>query len=252
MLRMEQVSAGYGREPVIEEISVDFAGGEITAIIGPNGSGKSTLMKSVMDLCDVLRGKITLDDRERKEVTDREFAKKVAYLPQIHTAGAISTERMVLHGRFPYLSYPRHYGAEDYALCHQAMERIGILHLKGKKMEELSGGERQKVYLAMMLVRDADIYLFDEPTTYLDVRYQVELLALMQELKKQGKTVIAVLHDINSALRMADHVLVMECGRIAAFGDSTQIYESGILNEVFGVTLRRFLDETGKAYYFVA
>lgn len=252
MLRMEQVSAGYGKMPVIEEISFDFAEGEITTIIGPNGSGKSTLVKSVMDLCDVLGGKITLDGEERKQITDREFAKKVAYLPQMHTAGAISAERMVLHGRFPYLSYPRHYDTEDYALCHDAMERIGIMHLKGKKMEELSGGERQKAYLAMMLVRNAEIYLFDEPTTYLDVRYQVELLELMQELKKQGKTVIAVLHDINSALRMSDQVLVMKRGQIAASGKPEEIYQSGILNEVFGVALRRFCDETGKAYYFVA
>ncbi len=252
MLKIEGLSAGYGRKPVIRDIDAAFSGAQIISVIGPNGSGKSTLMKAVMGFCSVFSGTICLDGRPVKEVGSRAFAQRVSYLPQIRPAGSITAGRLVLHGRFPYLSYPRHYRKQDYAVCRSVMEEIGIWDLKDAQMEALSGGERQKVYLAMALAGDTDLLLLDEPATYLDVRYQAELSALMQKLKERGKTVAAVLHDMNSALRISDRVLVMREGRIVMEGTPEEVYAGGVLREVFGVEVRRFLDEDGTAYYFAA
>ena len=252
MLKIEGLSAGYGREPVIRDVDAVFSGAQIISVIGPNGSGKSTLMKAVMGLCSVFSGTICLDGRPVKEMRSRTFAQRVSYLPQIRPAGSITAGRLVLHGRFPYLSYPRHYRKQDYAVCRSVMEEIGIWDLKDAQMEALSGGERQKVYLAMALAADTDFFLLDEPATYLDVRYQAELSALMQKLKGKGKTVAAVLHDMNSALRISDKVLVMRAGRIVMEGTPEEVYAGGVLREVFGVEVRRFFDEDGTAYYFTA
>ncbi len=252
MLEIDNLSAGYGGRPVITQISACFGGGQVVSVIGPNGSGKSTLFKAVMGLCRVSAGVVRLDGKTAAETGERLFAQKVSYLPQIRSAGALTAGRMVLHGRFPWLSCPRHYRKEDYQRCDSAMERLGISKLRDVQMDALSGGERQKVYLAMALAGDTEYFLFDEPATYLDVRHQVELAALMQELGRQGKTVTAVLHDINSALQISDRIVVMCRGRIVAEGAPEEIYESGVLQEVFGVKVRRLVDGDGKAYYIAS
>lgn len=250
MLRLENVSAGYGKVPVISNINAEFEKGRITTIIGPNGSGKSTLLKAIVSLCEVLQGTVYLKGENREKIGDRKFAQQVSYLPQSHTAGAITVGRMVLHGRFPYLSYPRHYGKEDYECCYRAMERIGILSLRDKKVDELSGGQRQKVYLAMALSGETDVFLFDEPTTYLDIRYQLELLHLMEQLKEQGKTVVTVLHDLDTAMRVSDSILVMQNGKIVEKGTAQEIQSSGIIEKVFQITAQSFVDHEGKKHFY--
>lgn len=250
MLRLENVSAGYGKVPVISNINVEFEKGRISTIIGPNGSGKSTLLKAVVNLCEILRGTVYLNGENRRKIGDKKFAQQVSYLPQSHTAGAVTVGRMVLHGRFPYLTYPRHYSKEDYEVCRRAMEKIGILSLRDKKVDELSGGQRQKVYLAMALSGETDVFLFDEPTTYLDIQYQLELLHLMEQLKAQGKTVVAVLHDLDIAMRVSDSMVVMQDGKIVQTGTPEEIHSSGIIEKVFQITAHSFVDHEGKRRFY--
>lgn len=249
MLKMEKVTAGYDGIPVISNVSASFEKGSITTIIGANGSGKSTLLKAAMGLCTLMDGAVFLEGKNKKNMDTKEFAKMVSYLPQSHAAGSISAGRMVLHGRFPYLSYPRHYSRKDYELCNLAMERLGILSLKEKRMEELSGGERQKVYLAMALAGETEVFLLDEPTTYLDIHYQLELLSLMKELRTQGKTVITVLHDLNYAMQISDNILVMQQGQILSEGTPKEIADSGTIEKAFGVQIKRLFDEEGEVHY---
>ncbi len=250
MLKLERIAAGYGKMPVINDISIEFAQGRITTIVGPNGSGKSTLLKSIADLCDIKSGNIYLSGKTRQELGRKEYAKQITYLSQSRQAGAITVGRMVLHGRFPHLSYPRQYKKEDYEHCRRAMERVGILELQDKKVEELSGGQKQKVYLAMALAGDAGTLLLDEPATYLDIRYQLELLEMMKQLKQQGKTVIAVLHDLNYAMYVSDWMVVLNYGRIVMQGAPQQIRDSGIINHVFRIHAGSVEDDGGRKHFF--
>lgn len=250
MLRLEHITAGYNKNSVIKDIDIEFERGKITALIGPNGSGKSTLLKAAVDLCEIYEGTVYLNGKDRSRLGNKEFAKHVSYLPQSHSTGAIAVERMVLHGRFPYLSYPRRYGKRDYEYCCHAMEKAGISELKGKKLEELSGGQKQKVYIAMALAGEAQVFLFDEPTTYLDVGYQLELLDIMVQLREQGKTVIVVLHDINYAMGISDRLAVMEQGKILLADTPVNVYESGVISRVFQVETKIFTDTEGKKHFY--
>ena len=251
MLEFKSVAAGYHKHAVIEDMNLTFLPGEITAVIGPNGSGKSTMLKAAVDLCEVLEGEILLNGVKRKEIGSKAFAREVSYLPQIHAGGAIRVSKMVLHGRFPYLTdYPRRYGEKDQECCRQAMERIGILDLKDRNVGELSGGQRQKVYLAMALAGETKVFLFDEPTTYLDIRHQLEVLEVMRQLKDQGSTVVTVLHDLNYAMQTADRVLVVDQGRQVFLGTPLQVYESGVIPQVFGVRAKALTDEDGNRHFY--
>jgi iron complex transport system ATP-binding protein len=167
-----------------------------------------------------------------------EIARHIAYLPQSRTVPDITVERLVLHGRFPWLGYPRVYRRQDYALTLQAMEWAGIAEARKKVFAALSGGERQRAYLAMLLAQDADTVLLDEPATYLDITYQLELIKLLNKLKNKGKAVVAVLHDLHMALDCADVLAVMQRGRLLALETPTQILASGALEQAFGIAIR--------------
>lgn len=248
MLRLETITAGYQRCPVIYEINHTFEAGTITAVIGPNGSGKSTLLKAMVGLINLYDGRIYLNNMPKEDIGNKEFSRHVSYLSQGHIGGAITVSRLVLHGRFPHLTYPRRYSSRDYEYCHEAMKQMGILPLKDKRIEELSGGQRQKVYLAMALAGAMEVYLFDEPTTYLDVKYQLEVFETMQQLREQGKTIITVVHDMNHAMQMADQVMVLNLGRNVFSGRPAEIMEHKIIDDVFQVSTKVFMDEKGRKH----
>ncbi len=250
MIRLERLSAGYGKEMVFTDMTADIPEGKITAILGPNGSGKSTLLKSISGLCRKQKGDIYLQGRKKEEYSEKEFARKVFYLSQSHPDSAIRTGRLVLHGRFPQLSYPRHYGKKDYEYCERAMEQTGILDLKDKRVCELSGGQKQKAYLAMALAGHPEVLLFDEPTTYLDIQYQMELFGLLDQLRKSGKTIVAVLHDLDYALRLSDWILLLRDGKLLKQGTPQEIWESGLLTEVFHVNAGQAVDNEGGVHYY--
>lgn len=249
MIRCEKLSAGYGREEVIKDISWEAAEGRLTAIVGPNGSGKSTLLKSLTGQTVAEGGCVYLEGKPLKQWKSRDMAKQLAYLPQSRNDTNISVFRMVLHGRFPYLAYPRHYTKEDEEMVIRTLERMGISDLLEKPVSSLSGGEKQRAYLAMALVQDAPILLLDEPTTYLDLSAQIELMEMLKHLAGEGKTVAVVLHDLNHALQYAEEIVLMENGRMKQCGTPKEILKSGVLEDVFHVRIHILQDEWGKNYY---
>lgn len=250
MIRCEGLTAGYGRVSIIDGMEWSAAKGKFNAVIGPNGSGKSTLLKAVMGQAGIFGGKIYAGEKDISELNSREMAKCIAYLPQNRNDTNISVYRMVLHGRFPYISYPRHYTEEDRQKVEQALERMGISHLKNRPVSELSGGEKQKAYLAMAMAQETPVLLLDEPATYLDLPCQLELMRQLCGLKNEGKTIITVLHDLNHALLYADEILLMEKGKKVFQGTAENIISTGKLEEVFHIKVNRLTDGEGGSHYF--
>lgn len=237
MIELKNVSGGYGRKPVVRDISLTFPDGKITALIGPNGCGKSTLLKLCCKALRHMEGEVLLDGNPLSSLLPKDIAQKVALLPQSRTVPDITVGSLVLHGRFPWLGHPRVYQAEDKAIAKKAMEQAGILDKRNTLLNQLSGGERQKVYLAMLLAQDTCNVVMDEPTTYLDIGRQLELYELMKTLKKEGKCVTAVLHDLETALEIADLIAVMKDGRLLAAGSPEKILASGALEKAFEVRI---------------
>ena len=249
MIELRNLRAGYPGRPVLEGISLDFRPGEVLAVIGPNGCGKSTLLRAANGLLPRAGGDVLLDGVPLERLSARETAQKIAYLPQSRTTPNITAGRMVLHGRFPYLSYPRRYRPEDYRVARQALGLAGAGELEDRLLPELSGGQRQRVYLAMALAQETQTVLMDEPTTFLDVRHQLEVMALARTLAGQGKSVALVLHDLCLALRWAGQAVVMAEGRVLCQGPPEEIFDSGALDRVFGVRVCRVETEDGWQYY---
>lgn len=237
MIDTNNLAAGYGNHLVLSEINLHFEKGKITTIIGPNGSGKSTLMKCLARQLPYTKGDISLSGKPVESYTPKKYAQCVSYLKQTREVPLISVEHMVFHGRFPHMGFPRKYTEQDKACVKQAMHRVGIWDLRHKELPELSGGECQKVYLAMILAQEANVLLLDEPTTSLDICHQVTLLRLIKALKEEGKTIVAVLHDMNLALKISDVVCVMQKGKVAFCGSPSQLVESKMIEKVFGVEI---------------
>ena len=253
MMELKHISAGYPQHPVLEDISLTFPAGQVTVLVGPNGCGKSTLLRVAAGLMELERGEVRLDGRNGRDMSRKEFARHVALLPQSRSTPEIPVGSLVLHGRFPYLGYPRRYSAKDRQAARRAMELTGVLELERESVSRLSGGQRQKVYLAMAVAQDTPILLLDEPTTYLDIAHQLELLHLARTLAGEGKAVVMVLHDLNLALTCAHRVVVMESGRLIQVGTPEEVCDSGVLERVFGVKLRRVeVDGTTQYLFFRA
>ena len=248
MIELKQVCAGYGTKEVLHNIHMKFETGRITALIGPNGCGKSTLLKSVVRIIPHTSGEILVDGRAVESYRQTELARKTAYLSQGKNVPDISVLRMVLHGRFAYLSYPRRYREEDIRIAREALTWVGLGDLEEENVRHLSGGMRQSVYIAMALAQDADTVLMDEPTTYLDASHQLKVMELARKLAEKGKAVVLVLHDLSQALRTADYVYVLRNGTVETEGSPEKVYESGRLEEVFGVSVEHILSRSGEHY----
>lgn len=251
MIELKDVNGGYHDISVIHNISTSFMPKALNIIIGPNGCGKSTLMRTGAGLLPPQCGQVQLDDNDLSSFSRQELAQRIAYLPQSRTIPDITVNMLVLHGRFPHLSYPRRYREKDIAIAHQAMIDMGISNLAKKQINTLSGGERQKVYIAMMLAQDGDVIFMDEPTTYLDICHQLEVMDILLALKKAGKTLIVILHDLNFALRYADRIFLMKDGVLLYEGDTTRLFKSQLLEDAFHVNMGRMdTGKTGIQYYF--
>lgn len=249
MLELKQVCAGYPGREVLRGIDLIFQPGRVTVLLGPNGCGKSTLLRAACGLLPISSGEVLLDGAALAKYTPQQIARKVAYLPQSRSVPNITARRMVLHGRFPYLAYPRRYRPEDHAAADRALEWMDALEIADRPVPELSGGQRQKVYLAMALAQDTETILMDEPTTYLDVRHQMEVMALARKLAGQGKAVVLVLHDLCLAMETADEIVVMQEGQVRLSGTPESVYAAGVLEDVMGVVLGRTQVDTGWRYF---
>ena len=228
MLNIQHLSAGYGEKTVLHDVSLTFPLGTVTALVGPNGCGKSTLLKAAAGLLPPSAGAVSVEEPR---------ARNVAYLPQSRRLPEMTAQRLVLHGRFPWLGWPRRYRAEDYAAARSAMERLGVAEAAEEPLSALSGGTRQKCYLAMALAQEAPTILLDEPTSYLDIGHQLRLMELCRELAAEGRAVALVLHDLPLALKYADRVAVMAQGRLLLTGTPAQVLASGVLERTFGVRI---------------
>ena len=249
MLEIRELRGGYDRAEVLHGVTFTARRGEITAIVGPNGCGKSTLLKTVCGILPAFSGEVLLDGASLPELPRQERARRAAYLAQERQIPDITVERLVLHGRFPYLSYPRRYRPEDLRLARRAMEQLDIRDLARRPLASLSGGQRQRAYIAMALAQDTPVVALDEPTAYLDISHQLQLLELARELARQGKAVLMVIHDLPQALRGADRLILMEEGAVAAQGTGEELYASGEIGRVFGIRLCRAATETGWRYF---
>lgn len=239
MVKLQHLSAGYGEKIIICDVSLTFPSGTVTAVIGPNGCGKSTLLKSVAGLLPASSGEILVGEPR---------AQHIAYLPQSRRLPDMTAGRLVLHGRFPWLGWPRWYRPEDYAIAQKAMERLGVAGFSDTPLSELSGGTRQKCYLAMALAQDAPTILLDEPTSFLDIAHQLKLMELCRELAAEGRAIVLVLHDLPLALQYADRVAVMNAGRLLSIGTAEEIMSTDVLQKTFGVQLFQVETPLGTRY----
>lgn len=250
MINIRNLSFGYDEElPFFENLNLDIEQGTLTTIIGPNGCGKSTLMKLAARQIKNYQGEILLDGKELKTYTQKELAKTVSMLPQSRNLTSISVESLVAHGRYPHLGYPRILKSEDKEMIEYALELTGLLGYRQRKLTTLSGGERQRAYIAMTIAQDAKIMFLDEPTTYLDMKYQFDIMALVTRLQQAGKTLVMILHQIDLALKYSQQVIVMNQGLIELSGTPGEIYKRGCIDRVFDIELYRIQGIDGFEYY---
>lgn len=239
-LRAEALSSGYDRVKVVREVSTTLPAGKVTAIVGPNASGKSTLIRTFARLINPLGGAALLEEKPVGQGSHRAFARRLAV--QLQGASApegILVEDLVAVGRHPYQTWYRQWTHEDQQVVDQALEAAHISDLRLRPVDTLSGGQQQRVWLAMALAQQTPVLLLDEPTSFLDIAHQVEVLDWVWDLnRKQGRTIVLVLHDLGMACRYADHIIFMKDGRIAAAGPPAEVVSEALICEVFGVESR--------------
>lgn len=250
MIEMINICAGYDGQEILHKINMKLEPGKVTVVVGPNGCGKSTLLKALVRLNPHTSGRIRVAGKEMETYNSTELAQQIAYLPQSRNVPDITALRMVLHGRFPYLKYPRRYRQEDFQKSKEAMKWVGIEDLAEQNVNRLSGGNQQKVYIAMALAQDTPTILMDEPTTYLDISHQMRLMDLARELAARGKAVVLVLHDLAMALQMADCLAVLSKGELVRYGTPEEVFKSKILDVTFGIRICRVETEYGWKYYY--
>ena len=224
MLKIENLSAFYGKKQVLFDLSFELERGKFTAILGRNGSGKSSLLSCIASQ-KRYSGKILLGEPEISEIPPRERAKMLSYLPQNLPLTQFSVRETVAFGREPYISFKL--TDADNEIIEKSIERCGISHLRNKKLTEISGGERQMAYLAMALAQNADVIMLDEPTTYMDAPNAREFLSTLKSAQSEGKTVVAVMHDLSAAVKYADNIILIDEGRIIFAGRREECIESG-------------------------
>ena len=249
MIELRELDCGYQGKTVLRNVTLSFPAGKVLVLLGPNGCGKSTLLRTALGLLPKQGGEVRFDGVEIGTLSPKQIAQKAAYLSQSRNVPSISARRMVLHGRFPHLSYPRRYRQEDHAAVKRALEQADAAELADRPMEQLSGGQRPKVYLAMALAQETETVLMDEPTTYLDVRHQLETMDMARNLARQGRAVVLVLHDLSLALQTADVLAVLDQGTLQMVGTAEEVFSSGVLDDAFGVTVKRVDSEDGWQYY---
>jgi ABC-type cobalamin/Fe3+-siderophores transport system ATPase subunit len=232
-----ELTLAYDHRVVSSGLSVEIPDGSFTVIIGPNACGKSTLLRALSNLLTPKAGTVVLDGAAISSYRSKEVARRLGLLPQTATApDGISVADLVARGRYPHQKLLRQWTPEDEDQVAAAMEATGVTALADRAVDELSGGQRQRVWMAMALAQQTGILLLDEPTTYLDIAFQIEILDLCADLNEQGRTLVAVLHDLNQATRYATHLIAMKAGKVVAAGDPLSIITASLVEDVYGLT----------------
>ncbi|MFC3687245.1 ABC transporter ATP-binding protein [Aquipuribacter hungaricus] len=239
-LGAEDLRLGYDDREVVRGLTLAVPTGAVTCVVGANACGKSTLLRGLARLLPARDGRVVLDGHDIRKLRTREVAARLGILPQSPTApDGITVADLVSRGRYPHQTWLRQWGSEDEAAVAGAMVATGTLELAARPVDELSGGQRQRVWIAMALAQGTDLLLLDEPTTFLDLAHQVEVLDLLADLNEtDGRTVVLVLHDLNQAARYADHLLAMKDGVVVAEGPPADVVTEGMVAEVFGLACR--------------
>jgi iron complex transport system ATP-binding protein len=237
VLSARHLDAGHGSTVVLDDLSLDIADATITALVGPNGSGKSTLLMTLARVLRAQRGEVLLDEEPLSRKSSTEVARRLGVLPQTTVVPAGATVREVVEqGRYPQLGAWAMLRRRDDGAMRRALSLTGLTDLADRRLDSLSGGERQRAWIAMTLAQETGVLLLDEPTTYLDVRHQIDLMMLVERLRDDhGMTIVMVLHDLNQAARHADRIVALRAGRVLADGGPQEVLTPSVLAEVFDV-----------------
>lgn len=246
-LAAEDLRVGYGGRGVLDGLDVRIPDGELTVIVGANACGKSTLLRAFARLLPATGGRVLLDGGDITRLSTKEVARRMGLLPQSPLAPeGITVADLVGRGRYPHQSVLSSWSVEDERAVAEAMAATNVTALADRNVDELSGGQRQRAWIAMALAQETPILLLDEPTTFLDIGHQIEVLELVTRLHREGRTVVVVLHDINQAARYASHLIAMKDGRIVAEGPPRDIVDAALLTDLFDLEARVISDpDTG-------
>ncbi|MET9603297.1 ABC transporter ATP-binding protein [Streptomyces sp. NPDC006459] len=247
-LTAENVTLGYDQRVIAENLSVEIPDNSFTVIVGPNACGKSTLLRALSRMLKPSAGRVLLDGQAIGSMPAKKVAKTLGLLPQSSIApDGITVSDLVSRGRYPHQGLLRQWSAEDERVVNESMASTGVAELADRAVDELSGGQRQRVWIAMALAQQTPLLLLDEPTTYLDIQHQIDVLDLCAELhENQGRTLVAVLHDLNHAARYATHLIAMRGGEVVAEGPPQEVVTAELVEKVFGLRCQVIDDpETG-------
>ena len=246
MIEISNVHSGYGSKEILSGISCSVSDSAITSVIGPNGCGKTTFLKTIVGITPVKYGKITIDGKPMEANSIKDISKRIAYLPQERSVPEICVRELVLFGRFPHLSYPRRYSDNDLKIAANAIERVGLREMQDAPLFSLSGGMRQRAYIAMSLAQNTDYILLDEPTSFLDTLHRTDTMHTLRSLADEGKGIVTVMHDLPLAFAFSDNIIIMDKGKILLCAPPDEAVDSPIINELFGITMMRDSD----GYYY--
>ena len=243
-LTTRKLTLSYDQATIIKDLNVEIPAHQITALVGPNGCGKSTLLKGLARLLKPESGTVYLESTSIAKLSTKDVAKRLGMLPQSPVAPeGLTVRELVAQGRYPHQSWFQQWSKEDEQFTEQALAITGMLELASRPLDSLSGGQRQRAWIAMALAQNTDILLLDEPTTFLDLAHQIEVLDLLYELNQtQNRTIVMVLHDLNQACRYADYLVAMRQGYIYTQGIPTEVMTEAMVREVFGLESRIVTD----------
>lgn len=252
-IRGENLYVNYGEKEVLKNVNIKVERGQVVSIIGPNGSGKSTLIKTLSRYIRPVKGSVYIGEENILNMPTRLVAKKMAIVPQFkNTPGDITVRELVSYGRYPHLRFGQRLAKEDYEIINWAIEKTGLEKLRDRYLVTLSGGEQQRAWIAMALAQKPEILLLDEPTTFLDISYQLEVLELAKELNESLKlTVVMVLHDLNQAARFSHKILALKEGQVWEYNRPDLVLNKELLKEVFRVEGHIYKDKVNNCPYFI-
>lgn len=236
-IKTKDLNISYGDLQIVKDLNLEIPKGKITTIIGSNGCGKSTILKTIARILKPSSGEIFINGKELNSQSSKDLAKVMGVLPQSPKApNGLTVEELIAYGRFPHQSGFGKLKKEDKDIIKWSLEKTGLLEFKDRPIEDLSGGQRQRAWIAMSLAQQTDILLLDEPTTYLDLAHQLEILELLKELNKtEGRTIVMVIHELNNAARFADHMIGVKKGKIVCKGSAYEVMTKENLREIFNI-----------------
>lgn len=252
MISVNDLEFSYGNRKVIDSVSFNLNPGEILGILGPNGSGKTTLIKLVGGILKKGKGRIEIMGKEIEKYSRKELARKLAIVPSDLEPGFdFSVYDMVAMGRYPYLGLFDTFSPEDIEIIEKSMRSTGIMELSGHSIREISGGEKQRMLIARALAQNTDILLMDEPTSNLDIKYQVEILELIENIRKTGRAILLTMHDVNMAVRYCTRIALLSKGRIFSIGQPEMVISEESITAVYGIKGRVIRNGDGGIVYII-